>query len=556
MVRRYSTRSRPANGSAAEPTLGRAPHRADPDPRLSARIDTIVAAVREPGRMVLVSGGLSSGKSAACEDIADRLSQETAVLRFGATQSDNAYTDILETILEHYGFEIRPHADAQALTELIAHEARDAADLERRCVIVLDDAHALPLGDLEALCSLIPGSALSLALAGPDSLAPLLERLAHIHGADLTILPLSHDPSTEVPPANTAPPRKPSLMGERLGGSRQRGDRARTEGRARQGDRGSGSRLDDWLEKLTVAITSRRGAPTTNATEPVTSETQVPAFPMRHLVVLAVVLTAMVGAWIVDRYTEESTLGAGSGERIVELPMPPISAPDDATGTRSAAGANNADGSDAFGAEPNSLSTETSSTEKVPALPSAPQPIISRQGSAADQGTRAAAPKPSETQTTTPIATGRADQGPNTASIANGATAVNPAPRTAEPKPVAPATTVPRPAATALSAPIAGAQDANWILGQPAGRYTLQLVSLTSVTRVREFINLQSDKGRFAIYRLQRNGQLFHVVVYGSFASKAEADTAAARLPPSVGGVQPWIRTFGQVQESVRSTPQ
>jgi DamX protein len=110
--------------------------------------------------------------------------------------------------------------------------------------------------------------------------------------------------------------------------------------------------------------------------------------------------------------------------------------------------------------------------------------------------------------------------------------------------------------APAAAAPVSGGRDAGWILGQSAARYTLQLVSLSSPTRVREFIDLQSDKSRFATYRLQRNGQLFHVVVYGSFASKAEAETAAARLPPSAGAVEPWIRTFGQVQESVRSTPQ
>ena len=53
-----------------------------------------------------------------------------------------------------------------------------------------------------------------------------------------------------------------------------------------------------------------------------------------------------------------------------------------------------------------------------------------------------------------------------------------------------------------------------------------------------------------------RNGQLLHVVVYGNFASKAEAERVAAQLPRSVGNIQPWVRPFGQVQESLRSTPQ
>jgi DamX protein len=112
------------------------------------------------------------------------------------------------------------------------------------------------------------------------------------------------------------------------------------------------------------------------------------------------------------------------------------------------------------------------------------------------------------------------------------------------------------PAAAARPAPSGAARDANWILAQPSGAFTLQLVSLSSADRARAYIAQQPDPGAFATYRLMRNGQIFHVVVYGTFPSKAEADQAAARLPRSVGNVQPWVRQFGQVQESIRSTPQ
>jgi len=93
-------------------------------------------------------------------------------------------------------------------------------------------------------------------------------------------------------------------------------------------------------------------------------------------------------------------------------------------------------------------------------------------------------------------------------------------------------------------------------MAQPAGSYTLQLVSLSTAERARSYIAQQPDPGSFATYRLMRNGQLFHVVLYGAFTSKAQADQAAARLPGSVGNIQPWVRQFGQVQESLRTTPQ
>jgi len=109
-----------------------------------------------------------------------------------------------------------------------------------------------------------------------------------------------------------------------------------------------------------------------------------------------------------------------------------------------------------------------------------------------------------------------------------------------------------RPAATSAS----GGRGADWILAQPGARFTLQLVSLSSAERARSYVSDQPAANAFATYRLMRNGQLFHVVVYGSFATRAEATTAAGRLPRSVGNVQPWVRTFAQVQQSVRATPQ
>jgi len=109
-----------------------------------------------------------------------------------------------------------------------------------------------------------------------------------------------------------------------------------------------------------------------------------------------------------------------------------------------------------------------------------------------------------------------------------------------------------RPAATSAS----GGRGADWILAQPGARFTLQLVSLSSAERARSYVSDQPAANAFATYRLMRNGQLFHVVVYGSFETRAEATTAAGRLPRSVGNVQPWVRTFAQVQQSVRATPQ
>jgi DamX protein len=48
-----------------------------------------------------------------------------------------------------------------------------------------------------------------------------------------------------------------------------------------------------------------------------------------------------------------------------------------------------------------------------------------------------------------------------------------------------------------------------------------------------------------------RGGKPWFVVTYGSYASRAEADAAAKRLPASLGAPKPWVRTFGAIQDSI-----
>jgi DamX protein len=100
------------------------------------------------------------------------------------------------------------------------------------------------------------------------------------------------------------------------------------------------------------------------------------------------------------------------------------------------------------------------------------------------------------------------------------------------------------------------ARDAAWILAQAPESFTLQLVSLSSAERVQAYLADQTDRGDFATYRLQRDGRILHVVIYGQYATRAEAEAAARTLPASVGSVQPWIRPFADVQAAVRTALQ
>ena len=90
--------------------------------------------------------------------------------------------------------------------------------------------------------------------------------------------------------------------------------------------------------------------------------------------------------------------------------------------------------------------------------------------------------------------------------------------------------------------------SAQWLRQQPAKNFTLQLFATANRAKRDEFIRQQDQGERFATFEMKRDGTLWYAVTYGSYATRAEATAAAASLPPSVGRVEPWIRTFGSVQ--------
>ncbi len=61
----------------------------------------------------------------------------------------------------------------------------------------------------------------------------------------------------------------------------------------------------------------------------------------------------------------------------------------------------------------------------------------------------------------------------------------------------------------------------------------------------------QDRKEQFVTFETKRDGVPWYAVAYGSYATQAEAKSAAASLPASVGRVEPWVRTFASVQATL-----
>ncbi|MGB6010213.1 MAG: SPOR domain-containing protein [Desulfobacterales bacterium] len=88
-------------------------------------------------------------------------------------------------------------------------------------------------------------------------------------------------------------------------------------------------------------------------------------------------------------------------------------------------------------------------------------------------------------------------------------------------------------------------ENVGWIRDRNPKHFTLQLAAMSGEQAGKEFIKQQSQAGSFAYYRKKQKGRNFYVVIYGSFANRADAEKAAARFAQ----LRPWIRDFGSIQK-------
>jgi septal ring-binding cell division protein DamX len=534
MATRYSTRSRRASGSAtAEPAvdgLTGAGQRPGPDSELfaqgefSAFLDMLRDASSASGRVVLLTGPDNADKTALCEALLDTIDAPWSAAWVSAgAESDGghdaegehrAHRRILAAVLDAYEIPVDGGISAAAAGELVVQHAPAGTAAAEPCLVVVDDADSLPLEDLRALLALAERAALCLVLTGAGELESAVAGMAPEYALELRTIRLASGDAVH-PEA----PARPPADGARSSSARRQTDErtARRGSRGRVRERRSLAGLADVVARLTGSgDAGADAAPGSGGPF---------GFPKRHLIALAGLFVLLLVVYIAGSGDDEATDATQSSQRVETLEMPPLDTPDDVAGA-AAAGQGASDQSD----EKASTAAGGSTTaDSRPATPAAPRPIISRP-SAPAATTQAASPATQPAESQPPPATLPAPSG----------------------TPSAPATAP----AAAVAAAAPAMRDARWINAQPATAYTVQLVSLSSAERAASYIAQQPDPGSYATYRLMRNGQLFHVVVYGNFASKAEADRVATQLPRSVGNIQPWVRPFDQVQESMRSTPQ
>ena len=88
-----------------------------------------------------------------------------------------------------------------------------------------------------------------------------------------------------------------------------------------------------------------------------------------------------------------------------------------------------------------------------------------------------------------------------------------------------------------------------WVLAQSKDRFTLQLAVFSTREAARKFVAQLSLAGRVAIYPVRKARSTQFAVLYGSYATRSDADRAKQKLEY----LKPWRRQFGEVRSAGRS---
>jgi len=118
--------------------------------------------------------------------------------------------------------------------------------------------------------------------------------------------------------------------------------------------------------------------------------------------------------------------------------------------------------------------------------------------------------------------------------------------------PASPAPPAPAPAASLLERRLAATQA--WLRESPPTVVTIQLMGTPSeaqLERQLRSLGAQIDTAQLFVYRTRAGTRPLMTVVYGTYASRAEAQTALSALPPSIRSFAPHLRTVQGIRAEI-----
>ena len=93
------------------------------------------------------------------------------------------------------------------------------------------------------------------------------------------------------------------------------------------------------------------------------------------------------------------------------------------------------------------------------------------------------------------------------------------------------------------------------LLAAPAEGFTLQILGASAEANVKAFVERNGGGLRQTLgyYRAERAGAPWYIVVYGVFATRAEAEATLNRLPQALAASGPWVRSLSAAQAEIRA---
>lgn len=492
-------------------------------------------------RILAVTGSAGIGKSSLFKELSSNLESGTR----GARLSGSVITSEREVViglLQGFGIAADFDAHLDDLCLLIGQHAREQSSSDLMCMAMVDDAHLLDSQAVQRLVKLVSQSRMRLVMFAQPDLVADLDRAAKRHGVEWFEIRLTGFPKVNVR----------EYIEWRFQQAENRGRLPFADeqiGKIAAKSHGYPGDVDRLASKLLVEMESgefqQRGR-----------------FPVSHLT-LALLVMAAVGLTYLYVRDDIDVPGAilafvGLDEKGAEVELAP---PPDDTRERTAAGPERIFADAAVDQRPDddapsgsgptdSEIVDDSQIDEVLAEEAPPDDLPvhetladppSEESAIASDTLAEAPPDSPSSGTEIPVE----DSAPASDSVIpiEESVAIEP-PALAEPQ-------VP----TRQSEPdvqLEGFRSASWLLQQEPDRFTLQMVSVSSMERAVTFVERQRDPENFAIYRALRDGRELYVVTYGLYSNRAAATQAVDQLVGELADMQPWIRPLASVQESVR----
>lgn len=401
-----------------------------------------------------------------------------------------------------------------------AQPAADEPSAQPAAVVVVDDAHELPLATLQSLVELAAatdenGQRFRVVLAGEPPIEDLLAKLGRPLGqADTCAL--------EVPALSEEESAR--YLQHRLAAAGLRGPSPFVAAHVRvlHGvSRGIPARLDAAAHQLLVALNARAKHPDLYERYFARLVALLHRAAQPRILIASAVAIILLAVLLPSR--DRDSTPARPAQQTIALPLPQPSEPIAQTGaaTPPAAGT---DAAQPAGPAPVPVST----TLTVPTSPAA-QPAATGTPSAEVRAGASRTPVPEKNTG----ADTRADSNASDSSAQGTAATITPPHHPTPP-----------------------VRRESWLLAQNANHYTLQLLGTHNESAILGFISTHQLAGQVAYFRTYHKGKDWYVLLYGIYPSREAALAAVETLPKEARDLNPWARTIASVHADAAKATQ